>query len=97
MPHHVYVIYSAKLDRFYIGNTDLSPDERLVQHNEAHNHMSYTSKGIPWVLFLVLECTSREQARKVELHIKRMKSKQYIRNLKKYSEMQEKLLAKYSF
>ena len=51
--------------------------------------MSYTSKGIPWVLFLVLECTSREQARKVELHIKRMKSKQYIRNLKKYSEMRK--------
>ncbi|MCO6475136.1 MAG: GIY-YIG nuclease family protein, partial [Phaeodactylibacter sp.] len=78
MAHHVYILFSRKLGRYYIGNTELPPNERLKQHNQAYNAGSFTIKGIPWELFLVLSCTSREQARKVELHIKKMKSKKYI-------------------
>lgn len=93
--HHVYILYSKKLDKFYIGNTDLLPLERLNQHNTSFNKGSFTTRGIPWILFLELSCSSRLQARKVELHIKKMKSRKYINNLKQYSEMQEKLLQRY--
>ena len=46
-------------------------------------------------LYLVLPCNSREQAQKVERHIKKMKSKTYINNLFKYPEMREKLLKRF--
>ncbi len=95
MVNKVYILYSNKLDRFYTGNTELGIEERLEQHNSAYNKDSYTIKGIPWELYLTIECSSRYQARKVELHIKKMKSKKYIQNLKKYSEMKLKLLEKY--
>ncbi|MEN0005690.1 MAG: GIY-YIG nuclease family protein [Bacteroidota bacterium] len=31
---NVYVIYSKKLDRYYIGQTDRSTEVRLKDHNE---------------------------------------------------------------
>lgn len=93
--HHVYILFSEKLNRFYIGNTDLSPNERLHQHNEKFNLNTFTTKGIPWQLFLVLDCSSRKQAQKVEAHIKKMKSKKYIQNLSQFSEMREKLLVRF--
>jgi len=35
------------------------------------------------------------QARKIEAHIKRMKSRKFIENLKKYPEIQERLIKLY--
>jgi putative endonuclease len=75
LPNIVYILYSQKLDRYYIGNTDLAVEERLKQHNNQFNSGSFTTRGIPWVIFLTLPCHTRLQAIKVELHIKKMKSK----------------------
>ena len=96
MAYYVYILYSRKLDRFYTGNTELDPEDRLRQHKEQFNAGSFTTKGIPWELFLTMECSSRLQARRVESHIKRMKSRTYIRNLSEYQEMKLELLNKYS-
>jgi putative endonuclease len=93
--YSVYILYSGKLERYYIGSTDLEPQERLFEHNSKRNNNSFTTRGIPWELFFVLFCNSRLQARQIELHIKKMKSRKYIQNLKKYPEMQEKLLVRY--
>ena len=93
--HYVYILYSRKLDRYYIGQTNLKPEERLNQHNNRLNPNSYTSNGIPWELYLILECNSRTHAQKVEQHIKKMKSKKYINNLLKYPEMRNKLLCRF--
>jgi len=92
---HVYILYSEKLDRFYIGQTALSPSERLQEHNNARNDGSFSTRGIPWSLFLAIACQSRDQARGLERHIKKMKSPAYIRNLKAYPEMRERLLRRY--
>ena len=97
MAHHVYILYSEKLDKFYVGNTDVSPNERLQQHNDKQHKNAFTARGIPWVLFLYFECQSRLQARKIETHIKKMKSKKYIRNLTQYPEIIDKLKEKYNF
>jgi putative endonuclease len=43
----------------------------------------------------MLESTSENQARLIEKHIKKMKSKTYIHNLVKYPEIAEKLLLKF--
>ena len=95
MSHFVYILYSKKLNRYYTGSTNLLPKDRLKQHNDGFNDNGYTTKGIPWELFLSLACLSREQARQVELHIKRMKSKKYIENLKQYEELRKNLVDRY--
>ncbi|WP_420457863.1 GIY-YIG nuclease family protein [Neolewinella sp.] len=92
---HVYILFSEKLDRYYVGNTELLPEERLAQHNAMLKRNSFTSKGVPWQLVLVFDCESRKQGVEVEQHIKRMKSSRYLDNLRKYDEMRTKLLLRY--
>ena len=83
----VYVLQSEKLSRFYIGSTkDLQG--RLEKHlSHFYGNQNFTTKADDWFLFLSIECTSEIQARKIELHIKSMKSRKYVENLLKYPEM----------
>jgi putative endonuclease len=90
----VYIIYSQKLDRFYVGTTDVV-SERLTQHNQGKYAGSFTSKGIPWELFLVIDQLESAQAYKIEKHIKAMKSKKYTLNLKSYPEMIDQLRVRF--
>jgi putative endonuclease len=43
----VYILYSAKLDKYYVGYTGDS-EQRLSYHNAGR--VNFTSKGIPWAL-----------------------------------------------
>ncbi|MFN4082601.1 MAG: GIY-YIG nuclease family protein [Bacteroidia bacterium] len=92
--YSVYIIYSEKLKRYYIGTTD-NFEERLKEHNNSTYSNAYTSKGIPWERILVIENLSSFQAYGIEKHIKRMKSSVYIKNLIKYPEMIERLKQQY--
>jgi len=92
----VYILYSKSLDSFYIGSTTLAVEVRLDNHNTLYYENKFTSKGVPWELFYYLETESREVAEEIERHIKRMKSRKYIMNLKTYPEMGQKLKSKYS-
>ncbi|MFD0932453.1 GIY-YIG nuclease family protein [Psychroflexus salinarum] len=94
MQYLVYILFSEKLNRFYIGYTS-NIDQRLEFHQQAESH-KFTSNANDWELFLKVECESKTQALAVENHIKRMKSKVYIQNLKIYPEMRIKLLDKYN-
>ena len=93
MNFSVYILYSSKLNRYYIGTTD-DVQVRLEEHNNIKYTNSYTSRGIPWVLHLSIDHLSSEKAYQLERHIKRMKSKNYIQNLKLYPEMIARLLEK---
>lgn len=90
----VYILYSISIDTFYIGET-VDIEKRLEEHNTRYYSTSFTKQVTDWSLYHVIECDSRVQARKIEAHIKRMKSKKYIQNLKKYSEITENLKIKY--
>ncbi len=57
---------------------------------------SFTSKADDWDEFFVIPDLSKHQARSIEKHIKAMKSSTYIRNLKKYPELVQKLKDLYS-
>ena len=92
--HFVYIVYSDACDQFYIGESE-NVKARLEQHNSGFFQHGFTSKARDWQIFVMITCVDRIQARKIERHIKSMKSKQYIRNLKKYPEMQTKLLNTY--
>lgn len=91
----VYILYSKSINRFYIGET-IDLQSRIIQHNSGFYESSFTKQVKDWELFYSIVCESRFQARKIEIHIKNMKSQKYIQNLKKYSEIAEKLKNKYS-
>jgi putative endonuclease len=93
--YYTYILYSKQIDKFYIGATRLNPIIRKDRHlEEYYGSSKFTAKANDWILYYEIECASFTQALKIENHIKRMKSKSYIRNLHKYPEMTEKLLEK---
>lgn len=92
--HQVYILYSAKIDRYYVGGTsDLT--NRLVQHNTGYFRDAFTSKGIPWKLFFAIDGLTKSQAYGIEKHIKKMKSTKYIFNLKEYPELVQRLKTRF--
>lgn len=92
--HTVYILYSNKLQRFYIGETaDL--EKRIEEHNSGFYKGAFTKVTDDWELFLEIPCENRITARKIEMHIKKMKSKKFIEDLVKYPELVSKLLSKY--
>ncbi len=62
----------------------------MMFHNNPEAR-KFTAKADDWELFLRISCTDKEQGLKIEKHIKKMKSKIYIENLRRYPEMIEKL------
>ena len=92
--HFVYVLYSLSVDKFYIGETsDLST--RVVWHNSKHFKNAYTRIADDWEVFWSLECSTVFQARKIEKHIKSMKSRKYLENLRQYPDMSDRLLERH--
>ena len=91
MDYICYIIYSKSIDRFYIGyTTDLQ--ERLKLHNTGYfSSKSFTSRSGDWELFIVIPCETIKEALFVESRIKKKKSRQFIRNLKKYPELLRKI------
>jgi len=73
----VYIIYSAKLENYYVGTTD-DVERRLFEHNSKKYLDSFTCKGVPWELKLSHLCEKSETAYKLERFIKRMKSRKFI-------------------
>ncbi|MEB8328027.1 GIY-YIG nuclease family protein [Flavobacteriaceae bacterium KMM 6897] len=91
----VYIIKSIKTESFYIGKTyDLA--ERLRYHNSIELNKGSSKSGMPWKYFFTLEVPTYMLAGKLEMHIKRMKSREYCMNLIKYPEISQKLIEKYS-
>jgi putative endonuclease len=91
--HVVYILYSSKLERNYIGYT--SDLEVRLEYHKTSNADKFTGKAQDWVLLHKIDCQSKAQGLAIEKHIKSMKSKSYIQNLILYPEMTEKLLLKY--
>ncbi|WP_422082407.1 GIY-YIG nuclease family protein [Ulvibacterium sp.] len=95
MAHYVYVIQSLKDDSYYIGRTS-NLKKRLKFHNSVELNTGITRLRKPWGYFYTLEVETSSLADKIEKHIKKMKSRKYILNLKKYPEISRKLIEKYS-
>lgn len=67
----------------------------MGQHLNKDFSKSFTANADDWELFLFIDELDYTQAREIEAHIKRMKSRTYIYNLKKYPEIGNKLKTKY--
>ena len=70
-------------------------EERIGEHLNKKSNDGFTSKSDDWELFYSINELEYKQARDIEAHIKKMKSKKYILNLKKYAEITKKLVDKF--
>ena len=91
----VYILFSKALNRFYIGSCK-DVTYRVEQHLNKDFVGSFTRRADDWELYFIVDGLQYAQARMIESHIKRMKSQEYIRNLKKYPEIIQKLVERYS-
>ena len=94
MGYTVYILFSSKLDKHYIGFTE-NFDQRIEFHLNENKSKKFTYKADDWKLVFSLICQTKSQGLSIEKHIKLMKSKVYIQNLIRYSEISLKLLEKY--
>ena len=78
MPFSLYILYSPKLNKYYVGSTtDL--ERRLTDHNRGKE--KFTKTGVPWQLVYSEEFLELKEARARELFIKKQKSRKYIEQL----------------
>jgi putative endonuclease len=75
---YVYIIYSEKIDHYYIGVTD-NLNWCLERHNQGWG--SYSKRGIPWKVVYTESFEHKTGALKREKEIKRIKSRKYIKRL----------------
>jgi putative endonuclease len=87
----VYIIYSASLDKYYIGfTTDVNG--RLRRHN-CHSK-GFTSSGRPWILVYSETFTERKEAESREKQLKKWKNRARLEALiKKGSEHPDTLVS----
>jgi putative endonuclease len=76
--HFVYILYSEKCDRFYVGfSADVTA--RLNRHNAGL--VKATRNCRPYLLAASKEFPTEKEARAEEIKIKRQKSRTYLLNL----------------
>ena len=90
----VYILYSKKLNKYYIGSC-LNLEVRIGEHLNKKLNDGFTSKSDDWELFYSINELEYKQARSIEAHIKKMKSKKYIQDLKMFAELTSKLVDKF--
>jgi len=74
----MYILFSEKLNKYYVGAcTDMQ--RRLYEHNIGHSR--FTSLGVPWVIVCKEEFATLAEAKKRELQVRKMKSRNYIESL----------------
>ena len=77
--HLVYILYSIKLNRFYIGFTS-DFDVRIEFHKNAESH-KFTANADDWELFLKIKCDNKDKAWILKSISKKWKAKLILRTL----------------
>jgi putative endonuclease len=73
--YYVYVLYSSKFDKIYVGQTcDIS--NRLREHNNGLS--GYTKRYIPWKLIYTEKFSNRGDALKREKQLKSSRGRSFI-------------------
>ena len=79
MVYHVYILFSKKKDRYYVGYTSDNLQERLRRHNS--NHKGFTGKPADWIIVYSEQFDDKVTAMRREAEIKRWKSRKRIEQL----------------
>ena len=78
MTAFLYILYSEKLNKFYVGSTT-NMERRILEHNRGKE--KFTKTGVPWELKYKEVFSELIDARRRELFIKKQKSRRFIENL----------------
>ncbi|WP_336514362.1 GIY-YIG nuclease family protein [Pollutibacter soli] len=78
MSSYCYILYSVKLDKYYVGSTN-DLERRMTEHNRGKER--FTKTGSPWKLVYQEKFDELILARRRELAIKKMKSRTSIQKL----------------
>jgi putative endonuclease len=78
MPAYCYILFSRKLNKYYVGSTP-DMERRLDDHNRGKE--KFTRTGVPWELVYTETFEDLTIARRRELEIKKKKSRKYIESL----------------
>jgi len=76
---YTYILFSATLNRYYIGSTRDELSERIRRHKS--NHKGFTGKANDWKLVYSDSYNTYEQAHARERQIKAWKSRVSIEKL----------------
>ena len=88
-----YILFSRKLQRFYVGVTQGDVHDRIRKHNEqAYGRHRFSATTSDWELFLSIRAIDYAHSIRIERKIKSMKSSKYVRNLKTYPELLSKVI-----
>ena len=79
MEYYCYILYSAHLDKYYVGYTSGTLSERVKKH--LSNHSGFTGKAKDWILVYKETFKEKTLAHQRELAIKSKKSRKYIEKL----------------
>ncbi len=74
-----YILYSDKMDKFYIGYTSVKIEARLQMH--LANHKGFTAKAKDWRIFYAEQFATKAAAMQREKQLKAWKSNIRIREL----------------
>jgi putative endonuclease len=74
-----YILYSAHLDKYYIGHTTGPMEDRL--HKHLSDHVGYTGKAKDWVVVWQQVFDSKAESYRMERTIKNWKSRKKIETL----------------
>ncbi len=75
MGYVVYILYSKKRLRYYVGQTH-NIDERFKRHNNGF--VPSTKSGLPWELIKMISAENRSEAVKLEKRIKKRGIKRFL-------------------
>jgi len=73
---HTYVLYSASLNKYYIGCTETTVGERLEKH--LRNHKGFTGTAKDWQVVWSQSFETKTEAYAMERKIKAWKSTKAI-------------------
>jgi len=92
--YKVYILYSEKIDKYYIGQTH-DFVSRLSFHNDLVRNKIWSRRGIPWVCKILFTVQSRNDAILLERFIKNQKSSGFIEDLlhQKFIIFNKKIIA----
>ena len=79
MEYYLYILYSDKLDKYYIGYSGDELTARIRKHNS--NHKGFTGKADDWILVYCEKYLTKALAYARERQIKGWKSRTAILRL----------------
>ena len=68
--HFIYIIYSKKVNKYYVGETP-NLKIRLQQHNNHYFKTNFTKAASDWKIVLSFQCETKKQALFLEEFIKK--------------------------